>query len=544
MAGPGMLSFMRTDKYCTKLADEILKLRGEKALMDFKIHVKDDVFPCTKFVMAVHSPMLRAMLASDMAEVAKQEIRLDHISKDIIQIILDYMHCEDVSFHKDQLMALIAAADYLQMTELKEMCLDEVPDILEPVNVVEWWKEAVRMNYDTIKQHCEEILAEQFDQISQQTDFMNLDLPEMEYCITNICRDTVDSDIILDSAMRWVSHKEQAADLEDILHKVHLNKCSAGGIQALLQKHETLLDKTPMVYKLLVNTLANVATSASKTEMVVIVGGQEVNTVNNACWKVSQSNEIEHLCDIPVDDLKIQASACVVPQGFVLTGGKGKRLCIMFIATKKLWVRLQNLIEQRHSHGSIYVKDVLYVLGGYIASSSDVSTDTVEMMMLRDGEWQNGPNLPNAVKFPKVSSIEEHLYLLDAHGSKELWYLDVDEEVWSKLAPLPVKTSLRGVSMTSSRGRLFVAGGQKMVCAWFDPHTNTWCTGQQPLQQHKYGSLVYHDDKLLLLGGSFNDGTDEVEEYDIDNDTWSVCSYKMPRKLCSHHVLVLDLSPV
>ena len=46
--------------------------------------------------MAVHSPMLRAMLTSDMAEVAKQEIRLDHISKDIIQIILDYMYCEDV----------------------------------------------------------------------------------------------------------------------------------------------------------------------------------------------------------------------------------------------------------------------------------------------------------------------------------------------------------------------------------------------------------------------------------------------------------------
>ena len=73
MAGPGMLSFTRTEKYCTKLADEVMKLRGERCLMDFKIHVKDDEFPCTKFVMAAHSPMLRAMLTSDMAEVAKQK---------------------------------------------------------------------------------------------------------------------------------------------------------------------------------------------------------------------------------------------------------------------------------------------------------------------------------------------------------------------------------------------------------------------------------------------------------------------------------------
>ena len=37
--------------------------------------------------MALHSPMLRAMFTSDMQEVAKQEIRLDDICKDIIQII-------------------------------------------------------------------------------------------------------------------------------------------------------------------------------------------------------------------------------------------------------------------------------------------------------------------------------------------------------------------------------------------------------------------------------------------------------------------------
>ena len=160
MAGPGMLSLSRTEKYCTKLADDVMKLRNEKALMDFKIHVKDDEFPCAKFVMAAHSPMLRAMLTSGMAEVAKQEIRLDHINKDIIQIILAYMYCEDITFHKDQLMELIAAADYLQMAELKEMCLAEVPDILEPANVISWWKEAAKMSYDTIKKPCEEIMTQ------------------------------------------------------------------------------------------------------------------------------------------------------------------------------------------------------------------------------------------------------------------------------------------------------------------------------------------------------------------------------------------------
>ena len=172
MAGPGMLSLSRTERYCTKLADEIMSLRSEKCLVDFKIHVKDDEFSCAEFIMAAHSPMLRAMLTSNMAEVAKQEIRLDHIHKDIIQIILDYMYCEDVSFHEDHLMDLIAAADYLQMTELKQMGLDEVPAILDHGNVIAWWKEAIKMNYDNIKEQCEEMMAANFQQISQQIDFL------------------------------------------------------------------------------------------------------------------------------------------------------------------------------------------------------------------------------------------------------------------------------------------------------------------------------------------------------------------------------------
>ena len=286
-----MLSFSRTATYCTKLADEVMKLRGEKALMDFKVLLKDGEFPCAKFIMAAHSPMLRAMLSSNMAEVAKQEIRLNHIRKDIIQIILDYMYCEDMSFHKDDLMELIAAADYLQMTDLKEMCLGEVPCILEPGNVISWWKEAAKMNYSTIKNQSEEMIAANFKQISRQIGFLNLDMNEMDYCMSNICCDTVNSDDILDAVMRWTSHEEELVqNLEGLLQKVKLNTCSAEGMKNAMETYESLLDKTSVVCKLLMKTVADIAVEISKkmTDTVIIVGGQEGETVSDVCWKVDQ----------------------------------------------------------------------------------------------------------------------------------------------------------------------------------------------------------------------------------------------------------------
>ena len=95
--------------------------------------------------------------------------------------------------------------------------------------------------------------------------------------------------------------------------------------------------------------------------------------------------------------------------------------------------------------------------------------------------------------------------------------------------------------MTSGRGRLFAAGGQFKICAWYTPGTNTWCMGENTLWSHMYGSLAYIDDKLMLLGGSYDRDTDAVEEYDIKADEWSVYSYKMPRRLYNHQALTLAL---
>ena len=547
MAGPGMLSFTRTEKYCTKLADEVMKLRGEKCLMDFKIHVKDDEFPCAKFVMAAHSPMLRAMLTSDMAEVAKQEVRLDHIRKDIIQIILDYMYCETVSFHKDQLMDLLAASDYLQMTELKEMCLDEVPDVLESGNVIEWWKEASKMNYNSIKDHCEELMATHFKQIVQHTDFLNLDLKEMQHYVSDICSDTVQGDDIVDATLRWAGHEEERISLiEDLLSNIQLNKCSDEGIHDIISTYESLLDKIPMVYKLLrkPSTSIRADTTNTKTDTVVIVGGKEDTECSSECWKVDQSNEIAHLCDIPDNGLGKNFSACMILQGFIITGGYRSTLCMMFIASTQLWVKLSNLIEERYAHGSICLKEVLYVLGGGVWDSqgSTSTSDSVQMMPMKKGEWNNGPKMPLPVQHPKVTNIGDSAYILD-EITNQLLHLDIEKQVWSQLAALSEdEKCCVGVSMTSARGQLFVAGGGNRICAWYQPETNTWCTGQQPLQKHRYGALAYHNNNFLLLGGNFKGGTDEVEEYNIAEDKWSVCSYKLPRKLYNHHAFTLAMS--
>ena len=430
------------------------------------------------------------------------------------------------------------------MVELKDMCLIEVPNILEPGNVIEWWKEAAKMNYDTIKKPCEEIMAANFRQISKQTDFLNLELPELQSYVINICNDNVDRDIILDAIMRWAGHEhERVTLLEDLLCKVELNKCSAEGIKVAMKTHDELLNKTLIVYKLLSNTLADIATA---TPMIAVVGGEDDDgKVSRECWEVNHPDKIVHLYDVPAEDLSICASICTFPQGFLITGGLDSRMCMMFIASSKVWARLQDLQVERCAHGSIYIKGVLYLLGGYLGKSTNGNwkqSDFLDSMAIKDKKWENGPKIPLAVQYPKLSNLGQNVYLLD-EVTNQLLLFDVDKNVWKQLASLSKESKYcSGVSMITGRGKLLVAGGVNRVCAWYNADTNTWCTCQQPLQVHKYGALAYHNNKFLLLGGNFNGGTDEVEEYNIDENKWSMCSYKIPKKIHLHHALVLTMT--
>ena len=198
------------------------------------------------------------------------------------------------------------------------------------------------------------------------------------------------------------------------------------------------------------------------------------------------------------------------------------------------------MLTKRQCHGSICVKNVLYVLGGAVGEPFQISS-SVHSVDIASGTWQKEPVLPQSMKFPKVSDIDDSLYLFDGDDSRQLLRMDVNEKIWRKRASPPTENKYTGVSMTSAQGKLFVAGGHDMICAWYSPKTDTWCTGQQPLREHWYGALMHNNGKLFLLGGYYEGGTDVIEEYDIDEDKWTVCDYTMPRRIFLHQAFMLDL---
>ena len=94
------------------------------------------------------------------------------------------------------------------------------------------------------------------------------------------------------------------------------------------------------------------------------------------------------------------------------------------------------------------------------------------------------------------------------------------------------------LSMTAVQGELFLAGGCDPTFLRYNPSSDTWTRGNPPILQHDNGALVYHGEKVYLLGGKEED---RVEEYNLDSETWSVCDFRIPKKLFSPYALALDI---
>ena len=547
MAGPGMVTFTRTRKYSSSMAKELMEMKEDCFLSDFQITIDDKPIPCHKLMLAAHSPVIKGMFRSNMSEVAKQSMTLNHIRPEIMKILLDFMYSGQVTFHTDQLEGVIAACNYLQMTELQKMCIAEVPSTLEPNNAISWMQLGSQLDIADFKAQCEEIIAGHLAEISSHRDFLAMTHAEVKDCLSFVSKSETahDDNDVLKAAMHWVSQdtEDRLTHLENLLQEIQLEKCSQEAVFDIMKTYETPIVGSTGVYKLLVEALHQITTKefeilslkskAKAQELLVIIGGEVDAHVSRVCWHLDSSNQFVELCKIPFNHLSCSHSICATPVGFSITGGRNSGLCIMYNATTKSWSKLQDLRATRYGHASICINGLLFVFGGTIAGQISKSVDC---LALKDGQWRDGPELPIAVYLPRVAQIKGIIYLLNLHGAQQLLKLDPESNTWVSQGS-PPGGDFSFASMTSASNQLCIAGGIFHRCVWYNPSTNSGCIGQQPLTKHRYGTLIHHSNKIILLGGKTND----VEELCTETGTWSVSNIKLPVALANHQGLVLDI---
>ena len=497
-------------------------------------------------VVSACSPVLQAMMTTEMVEATNQQVTLHNIPSGVMELLMEYMYKGEVNIPPELLLPATEACDYLELLELRERCLLQASSAMNPSNTISWHKLADNLNIDELKTRCLELLSFSLTEISKGSEFLELSFTSVSSCISGAQETGADSDDLLEATINWVTHKQKSRHnhVLDTLENIDLTRCSVECLDTVMDNQNDLLNTQPGALKKLIKSLVQIANQApwgirkkrnehgSKDAMRIVISGHDDSEAHSDCWYLDKSSNVVDLCKLAFSFP--WHSVCLIPGGFVVSGGEDNEnnLCAMFILSTKSWKMLEPLPSPRDEHGSIFMKGRIFLFGGWMSGSG--SSSVISLDLDGAGVWNEEKEIPIAVRYPEVAFLESSIVLFD-YESKQLLQLDMMDKSWSTKAK-PPQQNYKGARMISVNGQLLICGGKDRVCVQYNPSFDTWTKLHEPTLEHYFGALVHHDKKVYLIGGH---GEDCVEEYDLGTKAWSVCDAKLPKKLRNLHAFVI-----
>ena len=217
-----MLSpFSRTLAYSSRIATQFQQLRLDDEMTDFTVSSGKQKFNCHKVILAGNSPVLHSMVRSGMTEASSNQADIDTIPPVVMQLVLDYMYKGEVVIPHEHLQQTIEAADYLQLLELKEICLGDAAAAMQPANIVSWSKLADKLDIEELKWKCVKVMSSSLAEISRFAEFQELSFAEVNSFMSSSQETDVDPDDLLEATMEWINSKpsQRVNCMEELLQK-------------------------------------------------------------------------------------------------------------------------------------------------------------------------------------------------------------------------------------------------------------------------------------------------------------------------------------
>ena len=336
---------LRDSAHPSHLVEELVSLRSAGELFDYVIKGNDKSFHIHSLVLALVSPMFRAMLRSKMDEAAKKEATFPSIPDHIMAKIIDYAYNGTCSFSRAHLMDLVKSAHYLQMSKLLKMCEEQTSTALRPTNCIPWLQIANKLQLTAIVPKIQKMMHTLYNEIITTTDFKQMEKAELLQYLTDVREHGTCSDDLLNGALIWVKHDahNRLTQLEDLLSEVQLSKCSGTVLSKILDDYADLFDKQQSMYKLILSEVLRKLKAPrdllDNGKTIIIGGGQSTSYFGNHARWILQDDEMVKYSELKIDvALKTGQSACQIPGGLMLTGGNSSDVCVIFVLSMKMWV--------------------------------------------------------------------------------------------------------------------------------------------------------------------------------------------------------------
>ncbi|KAL4085413.1 hypothetical protein QTP88_027272 [Uroleucon formosanum] len=527
-------------------------LRNNEVFCDIKLKTEDNkIINAHKVVLSAASPYFNAMF-THFAEKNHELVLMRQIDSAALQLLVDFIYSGDIIVTKKNVQDLLAAANILQLQEVKKACCDFLQSQLCPTNCISI--NAIADFYSCMKliKNSELYIYQHFSEVFGGDEFLALSSEQVIKLISSDKLVVPSEEKVFESVIRWVKYElgSRKSILPQLMEHVRL---------ALTSKNYILKNvaEDPLIRNCLkCNHYVNEALNSlllkehlpqsiwdkprHGDKVILVVGGMQTGLSSSAEYYDPKTNQW-HFGPSSIKDRRRHGVVAINNNLIFDVGGYVSSLTaypsvdVLDLSSETpCWKPGVDMLVKRSDLGVGVINDKIYAVGGFNRIDSFLSS--AEVFDHKIQEWQMISNMTTKRSNFSVGVLNDLLYVVGGHNQSSLTtntveYYNPITDMWTPIANMCEGRNFSGVG--ALYGELYVVGGCNISMFLksvekYTPSTGVWTTIADMHLPRKNPGVVTLDGLLYAVGGRNETGIlDSLEFYNPHTNTWTMVTATM-----------------
>ena len=247
--------------------------RDEGYFNDFTVTAGSESISANRMVLASNSKYFEKMFKTNMKERYSNSVEIQGADGKAVKSIIDYFYTEIIEINDTNVTNLLAAADYLQIHDVKDFCFDFLQTVISPENSIFVLNAANLYGNEVLADQASQFICSSLEAVSQTNDFKSLPKVELISCLSKLKKKQAKATLIYTALISWIKYDEDARRKEftELFGKLlDLSNFPPEFIEDELL-NENLITDNPNCYREVLTTFAKLL--RDKSELLAIPKG-------------------------------------------------------------------------------------------------------------------------------------------------------------------------------------------------------------------------------------------------------------------------------
>lgn len=511
------------ENYSCHLMKQMETFRKDGIMCDAVIVVDDQELPVHKNVLSAVSPFFKNIF-SRLTDPNDNRITLRNLTGLIMEDILHFAYTGEACIHDGNVRQLVGIANFLQLTNLKEMGITFLEKKLSTASAVEILLIADKHKCENLVISAEKLIKDNFGVVSKTDGFKKLTFEMLYQFISSEDIRVLKEEEVYEAVVSWMksdfgNQSERLNQMPDFFQEIRFPLISPPYLREILEREELVMHDQ-ICYN--------------------IVSDAQQYVLDNT-HKYSFHNKM----------LKPRIFMGIV-SGLVSAGGwldnKPTKAVYAYMVSDAQWYPLSPLPSAKYNHSVISSEEYIFVLGGRNECSQLLSS--VIRFDTNANIWQTVKSLPFKAASLGACVFQGQIFvaggLANIGSISAVLRYSPRYNNWQRVASLNYARG--GAALVAGEKYMFSIGGvnksgQGVNARWeyldsmevFERESNTWTYGKSMPTKRAYGNAVYLNQKIYVIGGQVDltGSCKEMSIYDTAAQEWSTFTFhNSPRTQC------------